>query len=140
MLGPPFFIMAPRRNHHPTAAELEILHVVWENDACTVRAVFDALNAQRKVGYTTILKLMQIMHEKGLLDRDDSERSHRYEAAVDREETQQEIVATLIQKVFGGSAAQLVKIALGQARASKVEMARIRALFEPKKNTATKKK
>ena len=99
--------MAPRRTSQPTAAELEILQVVWQRGSASVREVFETLGAEREIGYTTVLKLMQIMHEKEMLTRDASARSHRFTAAFKREATQKEIVGNLIAKAFGGSAAQL---------------------------------
>jgi predicted transcriptional regulator len=98
-----------------------------------VREVFEALGEEREVGYTTILKLMQIMHEKNLLTRDASARSHRFAAALDREDTQKEIVANLIAKAFGGSAAKLVEATLDHVKSSKSELAAIHALLAPGK-------
>ena len=97
----------------PTEGELEILNILWEKGSGTVREVFDVLTQSKESGYTTTLKLMQIMHEKGLLDRDDSSRSHIYKAAVNREQTQGQIVKRMIDTVFNGSPMNLVMQALG---------------------------
>lgn len=128
--------MAPRRTTQPTAAELEILQVVWERGSASVREVFETLGAEREVGYTTVLKLMQIMHEKDLLTRDASARSHRFASALKREDTQKEIVGSLIAKAFGGSAARLVEAVLSHAKSSKTELAAIHALLAPGKKPA----
>ena len=123
--------MAPRRTSQPTAAELEILQVVWQRGSASVREVFEALGDARDIGYTTVLKLMQIMREKDLLKCDASARSHRFTAAQKREDTQQEIVGSLIGKAFGGSAAQLVETVLAHAKNVKGELGAIYALFAP---------
>jgi predicted transcriptional regulator len=114
----------------PTAAELEILQILWRSGPATVRAVNEALNRGREVGYTTTLKLMQIMVEKGLLDRDESARSHVYSPAVPEEETRGAILDRLVQSAFGGSAARLVLSALGGHSASREEIEEIRALLD----------
>jgi BlaI family transcriptional regulator, penicillinase repressor len=116
----------------PTEAELEILHVLWANGAQSVRFVNDQLNAQRSpsVGYTTTLKTMQVMHDKGLLTRDDSARSHIYVAALPQMETQRNLVNHFVESAFKGSAMQLVMQALGNHDASDKEIAEIKALIE----------
>ncbi len=114
----------------PTDAELAILQVLWDNGPSTVRHVQDALEDARGTGYTTTLKLMQIMHEKGLLKRDDSSRSHVYSAAVSREKTQRQMVGQLLEQVFDGSAKQLILQALSSRKSSKAELAEIRKLIE----------
>ena len=103
--------MAPRRNSQPTEAELEVLQVVWQDGSATVREVFDVLGDERGIGYTTVLKIMQIMHEKGLLKRNDSQRSHSYQPAIKREVTQKELLGKLITRAFGGSADDLIACA-----------------------------
>ncbi|MBL8910897.1 MAG: BlaI/MecI/CopY family transcriptional regulator [Archangium sp.] len=118
----------------PTDAELSILNVLWGKGPSTVRAVFEALPAS--AGYTTVLKTMQIMAEKGLVKRDESERSHVYRAAVGAEATQERMVGELIDKAFSGSAAQLVMRALESRVSSKEELAAVRALLEKKKGGA----
>ncbi len=114
----------------PTDAELAILQVLWDNGPSTVRHVQDALEDARGTGYTTTLKLMQIMHEKGLLKRDDSSRSHVYSAAISREKTQRQMVGQLLEQVFDGSAKQLILQALSSRKSSKAELAEIRKLIE----------
>ncbi|MBL7805982.1 MAG: BlaI/MecI/CopY family transcriptional regulator [Saprospiraceae bacterium] len=114
----------------PTDAELQILHILWERGPSTVRAVNDALNAQREVGYTTTLKIMQIMHaEKGLLTRQEDGRTHIYAAAVTREDTQANLLQQFVDNTFRGSAMQLVMQALGNHEASSAELDEIKALI-----------
>ena len=105
----------------PTEGELEILQVLWQKGLCTVREVHEALN-KKDAGYTTTLKLMQIMHEKQLVDRDASSKSHVYRAIISQEKTQQQMVNKMIDNVFNGSAARLVMQALGNKNASKEEI------------------
>lgn len=114
----------------PTDAELEILQVLWENGPSPVRFVNDQLSERREVGYTTTLKLMQIMHDKGLVTRNTDARSHIYEAALSRDETQRNLLDTFVDNVFSGSAASLVMQALGNRKASKAELDQIKALIE----------
>ena len=114
----------------PTDAELAILRVLWSRGPSTVRQVHEALSRDRETGYTTILKLMQIMTEKGLVERDESERTHVYQARLTQEQTQQQLVDNLLEKAFGGSAAQLVMRALAAKEASADELAQIRQLLD----------
>jgi predicted transcriptional regulator len=114
----------------PTSGELEILNVIWERGPSTVREVHDALAPVRGVGYTTVLKLMQIMADKGLLRREEQGRAHVYEGTVRREETQKRVVADLVEQLFGGSAAQLALHALSVKPATAGEMAEIRRLLK----------
>ena len=114
----------------PTDGELEILRVLWERGASTVRQVHETLEARRPAGYTTVLKLLQIMTEKGLVRRDESERAHIYEARVPREETERQLVGDLLEKAFSGSASALVMRALSSTKASPEELARIRRLLD----------
>ena len=118
----------PRRR--PTDAELEILRVIWQRGPCTVRQVHDEVSPRRQTGYTTVLKLLQIMTEKGLVKRDESQRSHVYTAASGEEETQGQLVGELMNKAFGGSAAQLVLRALSNKPASAEEIAEIRRMLD----------
>ena len=113
----------------PTDAELEILRVLWEHGPATVREVHTALHEARATGYTTVLKLLQIMHEKGLVRRDESSRAHVYEANVTRESTESGLIDTLIEKAFEGSASKLVLRALAARQATPEELAEIRALI-----------
>lgn len=119
----------------PTAAELEILSVLWRRGSGTVREVCDELAEERKdrraspPGYTTVLKLLQIMTDKGLVRRDESRRTHVYRAADAPEQTQRRLVQDLIERAFGGSASKLVMQALASERATSEELAEIRALL-----------
>lgn len=114
----------------PTDAELGILRVLWQRGASTVRQVYEALSQERDMAYTTVLKLMQIMTEKGLVERDESERTHVYQARLTQEQTQQQLVGDLLDKAFGGSASQLVLQALSAKPASAKELKRIRQLLD----------
>lgn len=138
--------MVAQRNLTP--AEGEILSVLWERGPCTVREVHNALATQRTTGYTTVLKLMQIMLDKELLERDESQRSHVYSAAVGKDEAQGQAVGVLIDRLFRGSAGQLVLSALDARPASSEELDAIRAYLddaesaakaEPKPRRATRK-
>ena len=113
----------------PTDAELAILRVLWERGPSTVRQVHDALAEARETGYTTSLKLMQIMAEKGLVTRDESSRTHVYSAKLTRSETQRQLISDLVDRAFGGSAAALVMQALSSRAASPDEIAEIRRLI-----------
>lgn len=97
----------------PTESELEILQVLWQKSNATVRDVHEELARTKDVGYTTTLKLMQIMHEKGLVKRDESMRTHIYQPAVNKEKTQKHLLNKMIDSLFGGSSTQLVMQALG---------------------------
>jgi len=114
----------------PTPAELEILGVLWSRGPSTVREVHDTLGPERGAGYTTVLKLMQIMSEKGLVTRDESARAHVYSARAPQARTQRELVRDLVDRAFGGSAARLVLQALSGRRASAEEIERIRRLLD----------
>jgi BlaI family penicillinase repressor len=114
----------------PTSAELAILQVLWDRGPCTVREVHESLYGRDGAGYTTALKLLQVMHGKGLVVRDDRERAHVYRPVASRENTQKRFLFDLTQRLFGGSASQLVLHALGDdPRASAEELAEIRALL-----------
>lgn len=110
-------------NNHikPTEGEMEILQVLWAKGNCTVREVHQALD-KKESGYTTTLKLMQIMHEKGLVARDTSAKTHIYKALINQETTQRHLVKKMIDNVFNGSAARLVMQALGNKSASQEEI------------------
>jgi len=114
----------------PTEAELAILNVLWEAGPSTVRDVQNQLQSARGTGYTTTLKLMQIMYEKGLLKRDDSNRSHVYSAAITRQKTQKMAVTKIIDQLFEGSAQQLVMQALASKKTTAKELAEIRNLLD----------
>ena len=117
----------------PTDAELSILRVIWARGPSTVREVHDDLSRERPTGYTTILKLLQIMTEKGLVTRDESTRSHVYTPRLSQDATQQQLVADLVQRAFGGSAAQLVMQALASSPASADELREIRKLLDERR-------
>lgn len=114
----------------PTESELEILKVLWEKEPCTVREVNDVLNQHREVGYTTTLKLMQIMAQKGIVLRDETSRTHLYKTAINQNKVQQTLVNRLVDSAFSGSASQLVLQALGQGKATKQELDEIKKLIE----------
>ena len=121
----------PKRDvPRPTDAELEILKVLWRRGACTVREVFEELTETRGTVYTTVLKLMQIMAEKGLVKRDETARAHRYEASLEESETQSRLVGDLVRKAFDGSARKLVLHALSTERASAEELSEIRRVLD----------
>ncbi|ASU35992.1 BlaI/MecI/CopY family transcriptional regulator [Mucilaginibacter xinganensis] len=106
----------------PTESELEILQVIWKKGQCTVRDVHEELAKNKDAGYTTTLKLMQIMHDKGLVERDTSAKTHLYKALITREQAQQTAIDKIISTVFKGSTSDLVIQALGHHRASKDEI------------------
>lgn len=114
----------------PTDAELAILAVLWRLGPATVREVHEALHPTQGTGYTTVLKLMQLMAQKGLLLRDESQRSHVYRAASPEAQTQRRLLGDLMDRAFAGSAAQLVQRALSVKRASPEELAEIRELLD----------
>jgi predicted transcriptional regulator len=129
----------PRRPR-PTEAELAILGVLWTRGPSTVRQVNDALFASRETGYTTTLKLMQIMAEKGLVTRDESDRTHVYTARGSQGETQRALVSDLVDRAFGGSAAALVLQALQSGDTSPQELAEIERLIDDYRRTRTGKR
>jgi predicted transcriptional regulator len=114
----------------PTDRELEILGVLWDRGPSTVREVYEQLGDRRATGYTTFLKLMQIMADKGLLLRDEGHRSHVYLPRLTREVAQRRLVDDLLDKAFGGSARQLVMRLLSSESTSEEQLSRIRALLE----------
>ena len=120
----------PRSLPRPTDAELEILRVLWERGPSTVRQVHEALAGTRDTGYTTTLKLMQIMADKRLVDRDESSRTHVYTAAMSEEHTQRQLLNDLVDRAFGGSAAALVLRALSSRPTSDAELREIRKLID----------
>lgn len=118
----------------PTESELEILQVLWNEKEATVRLVHEALSKTKESGYTTTLKLMQIMHEKGLVTRNDSNKTHIYQPAITRESTQKQLVNKMINTLFAGSSATLVMQALGNHNASNEELEKIQELLNQLKN------
>ena len=121
---------AAKPTPRPTDAELAILRVLWERGPSTVREVHDRLNVERETGYTTVLKFLQIMLEKGLVERDDAQRTHVYRAATEPDETRRELVEDLADRAFGGSAMRLVMQALSAKPASAEELAQVRRLLD----------
>jgi BlaI family transcriptional regulator, penicillinase repressor len=130
-------------NIKPTDSELEILNILWEKGPSTVRDIHEVLEKNKEAGYTTTLKLMQIMHEKGLVKRDERAKSHVYTANISQDKTQKHLVKRMIDNVFNGSASQLVMQALGNHKASDEELKEIKKYLETIEkgagNTNTKK-
>jgi predicted transcriptional regulator len=114
----------------PTEAELGVLRVLWDRGASTVREVFDVIAAAKDVGYTTVLKQMQVMHQKGLLTRSERFRSHVYEPAVERSVTQRQLASTILQQAFDGSARGLLQSALAGRKVDARELDEIRKLLD----------
>jgi BlaI family transcriptional regulator, penicillinase repressor len=114
----------------PTDAELEILNVLWRRGPSTVREVQEVLLEHKDIGYTTVLKLMQIMAEKNLVRRDERNRTHVYEAERAQDETQRQLLADLLDRAFNGSATKLVMQALSSKKTSRKELAEIRQMLE----------
>lgn len=118
----------------PTESELAILRVLWASGPSTVRQVNDAISAARDTGYTTTLKIMQIMAEKGLVVRDERDRTHVYSAKLSQDQTQRQLVTDLVDRAFGGSAAALVLQALSAHQASAGELSEIQKLIDDYRN------
>jgi BlaI family penicillinase repressor len=114
----------------PTASELEILHVLWSKGPSTVREVLESLNEKKDMGYTGVLKLLQIMTVKGTVRRDESQRAHVYEACVPAEQTKRQLATDMLRRVFEGSASQLMMHALAGVRASTEEIEELRRLLD----------
>jgi predicted transcriptional regulator len=122
--------MADKPTPRPTDAELAILSVLWERGPSTVREVHDALSSTQDSGYTTVLKLMQIMTDKGLVVRDESQRAHVYASRLGEQKTQRQLLGDLIDRAFGGSPAKLVMQALSASKASNEDLSAIRQLLD----------
>jgi predicted transcriptional regulator len=120
----------------PTDAEISILRVLWQRGPSTVREIWEQLKPTQQTGYTTVLKLMQIMFEKGLLLRDEAQRSHIYQASVSEDQTQRQVVGHLLERVFAGSTPKLVMQALAAKKATPTELAEIRRLLDEMGGTA----
>ena len=118
--------MARMKTPHPTEMELAILRVLWERGPSTVRDIYEIVRKNRDSGYTSILKLLQIMIDKGLVTRDDTSRSHIYRPLVSEAQVQQQIVTRMLNDAFGGSAKKLVMQALSVKKSSQDEIAEIR--------------
>jgi len=126
--------MEPSTTAKPTENELSILQVLWNKGQASVREVHEVLSEHKNSGYTTTLKLMQIMHEKGIVSRDDSSKIHIYRPNISRENTQQQLVGKMIHTLFGGSSSQLVLQALGNHSPNATELEEIEALIAQLKN------
>ena len=122
----------PNTLPRPTESELELLRILWDKQPATVREIFDALNQERPSGYTTVLKLLQIMTAKGLVVRDEANRAHVYRSAISQDAMQSKILKDLSVRLFSGSAAQLALHALAMEPASDTELDEIRALLKKK--------
>jgi len=120
----------------PTEAELEILSLLWELKEVSVRQIHERLSETKDTGYTTTLKIMQIMHAKGMVSRDEENRSHIYKPATNQKETQNSLLKNLVTTAFGGSAQKLVMQALGQENPSKIELDEIRAFLDQLENNS----
>ncbi|HJW43459.1 MAG TPA: BlaI/MecI/CopY family transcriptional regulator [Geothrix sp.] len=116
--------------NRPTDAELAILRVLWERGASTVRQVYEVLSAERELGYTTVLKMLQIMDEKGLVQRNITDRVHVFSATQSQVQTQRRLLDDLLDKAFGGSSTSLVMQALATRKASREELAEIRKMLD----------
>lgn len=114
----------------PTDAELTILNVLWQRGPSTVREVHDALSSTSDTGYTTVLKLLQIMTEKGLVERDETQRAHVYSPCESEQRTQRQLLGDLVNRAFGGSPARLVMQALSETKASAEELNAIREMLD----------
>jgi predicted transcriptional regulator len=130
--------MSTAKQTKPTESELEILGILWDKGASTVREVHEILEKTKDAGYTTTLKLMQIMHEKNLLKRDTTSKTHIYEAAISQESTQKQLLNKMIDTVFNGSASQLVLQALGNHHSSKEELEKIKQYLNDIENQQNK--
>jgi BlaI family transcriptional regulator, penicillinase repressor len=120
----------------PTEAELELLQILWQKQPATVRDIYDTLNQEKPSGYTTVLKLLQIMTTKGLVVRDEAARAHVYRAAFTQDAMQSRLLSDLSNRLFAGSAAQLALHALSMEPASEDELAEIRALLDLRRSAA----
>ena len=121
----------------PTESELELLRILWDKQPATVREIYDALNTERASGYTTVLKLMQIMTAKGLVVRDEANRAHVYRSSISQDAMQSKILKDLSVRLFSGSAAQLALHALAMEPASDTELDEILALLQRKSSAQT---
>ena len=122
--------MRPSRLPKPTSAELEILRVLWERGPSTVREVYGVLSGQKPIGYTTVLKLLQIMAAKGSVRRNEEQRAHVYEAVQPAEKTKRQFAGDVLERVFGGSASQLMLHALAGQRTSRKQLEELRRVLD----------
>ena len=135
------FVIASVMSHEPlqkpTASELEILRVLWARGPSTVREVHEAIREQKSLGYTTVLKLLQIMTVKGTVRRNEDQRAHVYQACQPATETKRQLVGDVLQRVFGGSASELMIHALEGRRTSKKELEELRRLLDEYEGSTT---
>ena len=117
----------------PTEVELELLRALWEKDSATVRELYEVVSQQRSLGYTSVLKTLQIMTEKGLVERTETGKAHVYRAAASQEETQNQLLRDLSERLFSGSAAQLAMHALSMQETSEEELQEIRRIIKQKR-------
>jgi BlaI family penicillinase repressor len=131
--------MGRQRLPHPTDREIAILRILWDKGACTVKQVNEVMSKDKTTGYTTTLKLMQIMAEKGLVVRDESTFQHVYKPAISEESAQKQLVGNLLERAFSGSAEKLVMRALSAKKVSPEELSRIQKMLDAmtKKNLTT---
>lgn len=122
--------MVTSSNRKPTASELAILQVLWERGPSTVREVYEVLSAHKPIGYTSVLKFMQIMTAKGTVRRDEHERAHVYEAVQPEEKTKRQLALDVLQRVFDGSASELMMHALAGRKTSREEVEELRRLLD----------
>ena len=119
----------------PTASELEILRILWTRGPSTVREVYDALREKKTLGYTSVLKFLQIMTTKGTVRRNETQRAHVYEACLPAEQTKRQLAGDMLQRVFEGSASQLMMHALAGSKASREEIEELRRLLDEHERT-----
>ena len=124
--------MPRKKQSGPTEKELEILSILWEHGACTVRDVNTCMNLTEETGYTTTLKLMQIMYDKGLLKRNDSTKTHVYSPAYPEEQIQSQVLGSLLDRVFAGSPEKLMMRVLSSQRVTPDELSNLKKLIEMK--------
>jgi BlaI family penicillinase repressor len=124
------FLSMKQAPQKPTASELEILHVLWTRGPSTVREVHDALTEKKAMGYTTVLKLLQIMTTKGTVRRNETQRAHVYESCLPAEQTKRQIAGDMLQRVFEGSASQLMMHALAGSKSSPEEIEELRQMLD----------
>lgn len=122
--------MIRSKSYKPTEGELEILAVLWDKKQATVREVHEEISKKKEAGYTTTLKLMQIMHDKNLVSRNEEQKTHVYKPAVSREKTQKQFLNRMIDNLFSGSSAELVMQALGQQQPRPEELEKIREMID----------
>jgi BlaI family penicillinase repressor len=126
--------MSNKKEMIPTEAELEILSILWEKNPASVREINDILSEKRALGYTTTLKMLQIMHKKGFVERDTNQRTHLYKPVIKQKQTQGKLVGELLKRAFKGSAASLVMQVLGNHKASSDELDEIKKLIKQIEN------